>query len=106
MVTASCKTLSWQPGIQLFFEFFPEDFQSRFALFEQEHFDFIDEFGGAPGKGIVPRPRQCPIAGVPVGSRTRRIAAGPASCPWQQPAGITLHDGLKLLGVERRLNQF
>ena len=42
----------------------------------------------------------------PVRSRSRRTAAGPASCPWQQAAGITLHDGLKLLGVERRLNQF
>jgi hypothetical protein len=28
-----------------------------------------------------------------------------ASCPWQQPAGITLHDGMKLWGVERRLDQ-
>ena len=31
---------------------------------------------------------------------------GSVSCPWEQPAGITLHDGLKLLDVERRLNQF
>ena len=29
----------------------------------------------------------------------------PASCPWQQPAGITLHDGMKLWGIERRLDQ-
>ena len=34
------------------------------------------------------------------------MTSGPASCPWQQPAGIILHDGLKLLDVERRLNQF
>ena len=51
-------------GIQLFFEFFPEDFQNRFALIEREPFNFIDEFGGGYRKGIVPRSGQCPIVGA------------------------------------------
>ena len=74
MVTASCKTLSWQPGIQLFFEFFPEDFQSRFALFEQEHFDFIDEFGGS-WEGNCSTP-----AAVSNSRRSRRQQDSPDCC--------------------------
>ena len=43
---------------------------------------------------------RCSPPGMP------NACAGTRRCPWQQPAGIALHDGLKWLDVERRLNQF
>jgi hypothetical protein len=45
------------------------------------------------------------VGGRPVETLTR-MAIRPASWPRQQPAGIALHDGLELLDVERRLDQF